>query len=105
MQVFLFHEQADEEPIEPGVQVPVEEAQIVADDVIAIVGELDALPLAFAAPLALHAAEEDLARDQLELFQAGQELRIEQGWRSDSDMKGQLRGSRTSVKLGSSLVV
>ena len=54
--------QADEEPVEPGVEVPVEKAQIVADDIVAIVGELDALALALAARLALHAAEEDLAQ-------------------------------------------
>ena len=62
----------------PGVQVPVEEAQIVADDVIAIVGELDALPLALGATFALHTAHEDLARHQFELFELGKKLRIEQ---------------------------
>ncbi len=61
VQVFLFHEQANEKAFEPGEQVPVEKAQIVADDVIAIVGELDALALLLAAALALHAAEENLA--------------------------------------------
>ena len=79
VEVFLLHEQADEEPVEPGVEVPVEEAQVVADDVVAIVGELDGLALALAAALALHAAEEDLARDQFQLLQPGQELRVEQG--------------------------
>ncbi len=79
MEVFLLHEEPDEQAVEPGVQVPVEEAQVVADDVVAVVGELDALPLALAAPLALHAAQENLARHQLELFEPGQELRVEQG--------------------------
>ena len=88
VQVLLFHEQADEQAVEPGEEVPVEEAQVVADDVIAVVGELDALPLALAAPFALHPAEEDLARHQLELFETGQELRIEQRLRGmmDSDL-------------------
>ncbi len=45
VQVFFFHEQADEQTVEPAEEVPVEEAQIVADDVIAIVGEFDALAL------------------------------------------------------------
>src|SRR3954467_3351683 len=79
MQVLLLQEQAEEEAVESGVEVPVEEAEVVADDVVAVVGELDALPLALAAPLALHPAEEDLARHQLELFEPGQELRVEQG--------------------------
>ena len=74
VQVFLFQEQADEELVEAGEQVPVEEAQVVADDVVVVVGELDALALALRAPFALHPAEEDLARDQLELFEPGQEF-------------------------------
>ena len=78
MQVFLLHEEAQKEPIETGVEVPVEEAEVVADDVVAVVGELDALALLLAAALALHAAEEDLARDQLELLEAGEEVGLEQ---------------------------
>src|SRR5205807_2183150 len=58
--------------------IPVEKAQIIALDVVAIVGELDALPLALAAPLAFHEAEEDLARNQLELLELGEEFRVEQ---------------------------
>ena len=68
MQVLLFHEEADEQSVEAGEEVPVEEAEVVADDVVAVVGELDALPLALAAALALDPAEEDLPRHQLELF-------------------------------------
>ncbi len=80
MQVLFLHEQAQKQAIEPGVQVPVEEAQVVADDVVAIVGELDALAFAFAAAFPFHPAEENLARHQLQLFQPGQEMRIEQRW-------------------------
>ena len=46
MQVFLFEEQAQEEAVEAGEQVPVEEPQVVADGVGPEVGELDALALA-----------------------------------------------------------
>src|SRR5262249_49723357 len=78
VQVFFLHEQAEEEAIKAGVKVPVEEAEVIADDVVAVIGELDRLALALAAPLALHAAEEDLARDQLELLEPGEKVWGEQ---------------------------
>jgi hypothetical protein len=43
-QIFFFEKQLEKQPIEPGVDVPVDEAKIVADDVIAIVGKLHGLP-------------------------------------------------------------
>src|SRR2546425_10136739 len=79
MQILFLQEQADEQAVEPAVQVPVKEAQVVANDVIAEVHELDRLPLALALALALQPAEKDLARRQLELLQAVQELRVQQG--------------------------
>src|SRR5262245_54973763 len=79
VQVLLLHEEAQEQLVEAGVEVPVEEAEVVADDVVAVVGELDALPLLLAAPLALHAAHEDFPRHQLQLFEPGQEFGVEQG--------------------------
>ena len=48
--------------------------QIVADDVIAVVRELDALAFSLAAPLALHAAAEDLARQDLQPVELRHEL-------------------------------
>ncbi len=80
MEVFFLHEEAEEETVETGVEVPVEEAKVVADDVVLVVGELDALAFLLAAPLALHAAQEDLARHQLQLLQPGEELRVQQGF-------------------------
>jgi hypothetical protein len=81
MEIFLFHEEPNEEPIQTSKEVPVEEAQIVADHVIAIIGELDALPLAFAASLSLHPTEKDFPRHQLELFEAGEEVGLQKGLR------------------------
>ena len=78
MQVFFFLKEANEEPVEPGHEVPVEKAQIVALDVVLVVGELDALPFAFAAAFALHDAKKDLARHQLELLKTMQELRVQE---------------------------
>ncbi len=79
VEVFLFEEQLEEQAVEAGVSVPIDEAEVVAGDVVAEVGELDALTFALAAALALHAAAEDAASDQLELFQLGEQLRSEQG--------------------------
>jgi hypothetical protein len=42
--VLLLDEQLDEELLEAGVDVPVERAQVVADGVVAVVGELDGRP-------------------------------------------------------------
>jgi hypothetical protein len=80
MEIFLFHEQTNEEAIEASEKVPVEKAEVVADHIISIIGELDALPLALAAPLAFDAAEKDFPRHQLELFEAGEEVGLNRGW-------------------------
>jgi hypothetical protein len=53
-------------------EIPVDEPQVVARDVIPEVGKLDALPLALAAPLPLHPAAEDFPRHQLEPLELGQ---------------------------------
>jgi len=52
----------------------VEKTEVVADDVVLVVGELDALALFLAAPLALHAAHEKSCGDtSSNCFQLGQE--------------------------------
>ncbi len=78
VQVFLLEEQLQEELVEPAVDVPVDVPQVVADGVIAMLGELDRRAAALALALALHPADEDLAADQLELLELVQELRVEQ---------------------------
>ena len=52
MQVLLLEEHLQEQAVAPRERVPVDEPQIVAGHISAEVGELDALPLALAAPLA-----------------------------------------------------
>ena len=74
VQVLFFQEQFDDELVEPGVQVPIERPQVVARHVAAEVGKLDALPLALAAPLALHAATKNFARHQLQPFKLSHEI-------------------------------
>ena len=63
VEIFLLHEEPNEELVEPGEQVPIEKSQIVADGVIAVVGEFDRLALALAEPVTLHSAAEDLPRN------------------------------------------
>ena len=54
--VLFLDEELDEQLLEPGVDVPVELAQVVAGRVVAIVGELDGLAALDAPPPALQAA-------------------------------------------------
>ena len=72
MQVLLLQVHLEKQPVEPRVRVPIDEPQVVAGHVAAKIGELDALPLALAAPLAFHPPAKDAPRDQLQLFQLGQ---------------------------------
>src|SRR5436190_582715 len=60
-------------------------------------GELDRLTLPLGEPLALHPADEDLFRHQLELFKPGEEARVEERLkvRHESFRFTTLRGSKT----------
>ena len=63
----------------PGQERPlIDPAQIVAGDIVAKVGELDALPLARAATFPAQTAAEDFAADELQPFQLGQQLGTQQ---------------------------
>ena len=77
--VLLLDEELDEQLLEAGVEVPVERAQVVAQGVVAIVGELDRLAALDAAPDALHAAVDGLARDQHQALELAQEGLVEDG--------------------------
>ncbi len=77
--VLFLDEELDEELLETGVDVPVERAQVVAQRVVAIVGELDR-DAALGAPAdALHAASHGLARDEHQAFELAQERFVEDG--------------------------
>ena len=78
VQVFFLEEELEEELVEPAVDVPVDVPEVVADGVVAMLGELDRRPPPLALALALHPADEDLAADELELLELVQELRVEQ---------------------------
>ena len=79
VQIFFFQEQANEQAVEPCVEVPVEETKIVPLDVVAIIRELDALPLAAAAAFSLDGRPAKiLRRDELQLLQTSEKLGVEQ---------------------------
>jgi hypothetical protein len=75
--VLLLDEQLDEQLLEPGVEVPIERTQVVAEAVVAIVGELHRLATLDAAPGALHAAVDGLAREQRQALELAQESLVE----------------------------
>ena len=80
MQIFFFQEQLEEQLVEPRVEIPVHEPQVIARHVVAEVGELDALALAATAALPFQPPAEDLAADQFQPFQPSQQFRAQTGW-------------------------
>ena len=78
MQIFFLEEQLEEQLVEPCVEIPVHEPQIVAGDVIAKIRELDALALAATAAFPFQTPAEDLAADQFQSLQARQQFRAQE---------------------------
>src|SRR6266536_889027 len=77
--VLLLHEELDEQALEPRIHVPVELAQVVAEGVIAVVGELHRLTTLDAPPAALEPAANGCPHDQKEALQLPQERLVEDG--------------------------
>ncbi len=75
MQILFFEEQLQEQLVEPGISVPIDESQIVAGHVIAEIGKLDALTFPFAAAFPFHAAAKNLARHELQSLELREQLR------------------------------
>ena len=75
--VLLLDEQLDEQPLEPRVDVPVELAQVVAEGVVAVVGELDRLAALDAPPSALEPAADRRAHQQQQSLELAQERLVE----------------------------
>ncbi len=63
-EVFFFFKEFDEGFFEPGVDVPVEVAEVVAGDVVAVVGKLDADAAFFGAAVAFHRPRADFVRHE-----------------------------------------
>ena len=77
--VLLLDEELDEQLLEPGVDVPVELAQVVAEGVVAVVGELDRLAALDAPPAALEPAADRRAHQQQQALELAQEGLVEDG--------------------------
>ena len=75
--VLLLDEQLHEQLLEPRVDVPVELAQVVAQGVVAVVGELDALAALHAPPPALEPAADRLLHQHAEALELPQEALVE----------------------------
>ena len=87
MKILLFQVHLQEEFLQAGVGVPIDEPQVVARHVVAEVGELDALALARAAAFAFHPPAKNLPAHKLESFELGQEFGREQGGSIDDAKK------------------
>ena len=77
--VLLLDEQLDEQALEPGVDVPVELAQVVAEGVVAVVGELDRLAALDAPATALEPAADRRAHQHQQPLELAQERLVEDG--------------------------
>ena len=77
VQVFLFEEQLEKEPVEPDVDIPVDRAYIVARRIIAMIGELGRHSALLRAPLAFDRAGEYLLRHEREAFDPPDEFRLQ----------------------------
>ena len=69
MKIFFFQKDLQVQAIHSSKKIPVDEAKIIATDIVPEVRELDALPLALAAPFSLHAPAENFTANQLHSFQ------------------------------------
>ncbi len=77
VQILFFEEQLEKQLVQPGIQVPVDQPQVIAGDVAAEIGKLDALAFAFAPPLAFHSPPKNLPGYQFQSLQLGQQRRRE----------------------------
>jgi hypothetical protein len=76
-----LHKELEKEALQPGVGVPIHQAEVVAGDVVTIVGKLDRLASLGAAPLSLPLAALGLPSNEGEGFEATEEGRGEEGKR------------------------
>ena len=77
-QVLLFEEELKEQLIEPSVNVPVHESQVVAGDIGPVVGEFHTLAATFRAALALELALQYPATKDIQRIQTRHKCRIQQ---------------------------
>jgi hypothetical protein len=95
--VLLLDEELHEELLEAGEDVPVELAEVVAEGVVAEVGELDALSALDAAPAALQRAPGGRPHDQEPPLQLPEECLVEDG---RIQLAGEERRTRARIADG-----
>ena len=77
--VLFLDEELDEQLLQTGIDVPVELAEVVAERVVAVVGELDRLAALDAPAAALEAAPDRRAHQQEQPLELAQERLVEDG--------------------------
>ena len=101
--VLLLDEELHEQLLEPGVDVPVELAKVVARRVVAVVGELHGLAALDASPSALQAATDGRSHEQEQALELAQERLVEDGrvhLAGQEDLPRAGRGRRAGVRGG-----
>src|SRR5439155_21360531 len=66
------------QPVQPAVEVPIQITEVVAGDIIAVIGKFDRLPARLAAPFALERTFGAALGEQLELLEAAEQFGGEQ---------------------------
>src|SRR5690606_26664631 len=77
-EVFLLAEELEEEAVHAGEDVPVDVAEVIAGDVLAVVVELDGSAAFFRAAFAGELPGEDLPGEEVEAVELRQELGAEE---------------------------
>ena len=106
MEVLLLLVEFDEKTVEAAVDVPVDRAKIVADAVVAVVGEFEARSALARAALGMVFAAKNLPREQMELLELGEESGIEEKRRGgqSADMLPGARTQRNRALLSASVI-
>ena len=106
VEILLLLEKLHEKPIEARIDIPVDRAQIVAERVVAVVGEFEARSALARAALGMVFAAKNLPREQMELLELGEESGIEEKRRGgqSADMLPGARTQRNRALLSPSVI-
>jgi hypothetical protein len=78
--IFFRDEKLDKQPLEPGVGIPVDPAEVIPHRIRPEIGKLDRLPAPAAAPLAWHRAAGSLPEDQGQALKPAEESLAKQAF-------------------------
>jgi hypothetical protein len=77
-EVLLFKKEFEKQLVESTINIPVDEAQVITDDVRAVICKFDALSSPLGAPFALQLSLKDLAAEHIQRVEPGHKSRVEQ---------------------------